>query len=380
MDDLYPFRALLVAAVALLQMACHPLYLAQAAAGQLAILQARRPVAGVQADPATPATLRARLALADDALRFARDELALPDNGSYRQYVELDRAYPVWNVFAAPEFSLVLRRWCFPVAGCTAYRGYFDEGKARAFAAGLAAGGGDVFVSAVPAYSTLGFFRDPLLSSITALPDSAMAALLFHELAHQRFYVAGDTAFNESFATLVEQEGMLRWLAARGDSVGRCRYLSGLERERQVRSLLREAHGHLRTIYTRPDTDVAMRAAKAAVIDNLRQRYATLRAGWREPPYFDGWFAGPINNARLGALAAYDHYVGALRVILEAEGADLPAFYRRMVRLGRLSVADRAEVLGLIRTPSLLVAGPACGAALSGPAGAGRASRAAPAG
>ncbi|MCC7330670.1 MAG: aminopeptidase [Gammaproteobacteria bacterium] len=373
-------RRVFIVAAALLQAACHPAYMVQAAAGQLAILRARRPVAEVQADAAAPAALRARLALAGQALAFAHAGLALPDNGSYRQYADLGRQYPVWNVFAAPEFSLDLRTWCFPVAGCAAYRGYFDAARARVFAAGLAAAGEDVFVGPAAAYSTLGYLRDPLLSSVVALPPDAMVGLLFHELAHQQLYVAGDTAFNESFATLVEQEGLVRWLTARGDQAGLCRFLGGLERERAVRALFEVARSRLRTIYAGPGTDEARRSAKAAVIGELRAGYAVLRAGWAGPPYFDGWFAGPINNARLGALAAYDRHVGTLRVILESEGGDWPAFYRRAARLGRLGAADRAEVLGLVGRTSLRAPGPACRAVLSEPAAAGPGSRAGPRG
>lgn len=370
----WPGRVLIAGAAAL-QAACHPLYLVQAAAGQVAILEARRPVADVTADAATPDWLRARLALAGEALAFAHQALALPDNGSYTQYVDLGREFPVWNVFAAPEFDLRLQTWCFPVAGCTAYRGYFDEARARAFAAGLAARGEDVFVGGASAYSTLGFFRDPLLSSVLALPDDSLVELLFHELAHQQFYVAGDTAFNESFATLVAQEGMVRWFSARGDAAGLCRFLVGLDRERQVHHLLDEARAGLRAAYASGADDESRRAAKAAVIGQLRQRHATLRAGWGAPPYFDGWFAGTLNNARLGAMAAYDRYVGTLRVILESEAGDLPTFYRRVARLGELPAGDRAEVLQEIRRPSLRGPDPACATGLSGPAAAGPASR-----
>lgn len=370
MDRLaWPAR-LFITGIATLQAACHPLYLAQATAGQIAILNARQPVARLEADPATPAWLRARLALAGEALAFAHEALALPDNGSYRQYVDLGREFPVWNVFAAPEFALELQTWCFPVAGCTAYRGYFDEARARAFAAGLAARGEDVFVAGASAYSTLGFFRDPLLSSVVALPDASLAGLLFHELAHQQFYVSGDTVFNESFATLVEQEGMVRWLTARGDAAALCRYLDGLAREREVHALLDEVRQRLRAVYAAAAGEEQQRAAKAAAIAQLRQRYATLRAGWQGPPYFDGWFAGTINNARLGAVAAYDRHVGTLRVILESEGGDLPAFYRRVARLGRLPAADRAEVLREIRQPSLRGPGTGCAPGRGGPAAA----------
>lgn len=337
---------LLVALAALLLPACQAPYLFGLAGGQLAIFKARQPVDALRDDAATSPALRDRLALVEELLAFAHDELGLPDNGSYRQYVELGRDYPVWNVFSAPEFALELRSWCFPVAGCTTYRGYFSEAKARAFAQRLAEEGADVFVGPAVAYSTLGFFRDPVLSSMTALPDTTMAGLIFHELAHQRFYLAGDTSLSESFAVVVEQEGTLRWLRSRGDHDGLCRHVAMLERRGELYRLFDALREELATIYAEGGADEARREAKAAAFARLRQGHAQLRADWVEPPWFDGWFEGELNNARLGAHATYDEHVGALQEMLADEGGELTAFYRRMDRLGRLAAADRAALLG----------------------------------
>jgi predicted aminopeptidase len=339
---------------------CSPGYFVQATAGQLEIMRARRPIGRVLADPATAPDVRARLQLAGEVLRFAHRELALPDNGSYRDYAELGRPYAVWNVFAAPEFSLALRRWCFPIAGCVAYRGYFARDGAQALAARLARRGYDVHVAGAVAYSTLGFFRDPLLDSALRLPDRVLAALIIHELAHQQLYVPGDTVFNESFATLVEQEGLARWLAARGDEAGLCSLAQGIAREQEVHALLDETRTRLAAIYDSPAPDEVRRAMKAAEIEGLHRRYRELRARWTGPPVFDAWFDGRMNNATLGAIAAYDRWVGTLRVILEAEGGDLTAFYRRAARLGRLDAAGRAEVLAGITARSTLAAPAGC--------------------
>ncbi len=343
-------RSLIAVLVLALAQACSPSYLIQATSGQMAIAHARRPIGEVLADPATPEILRTKLRGAQEALRFGHVALALPDNGSFSEYAELHRPYAVWNVFAAPEFSLSLRTWCFPVAGCVAYRGYFEERDAREFAASLAARGDDVFVGGAIAYSTLGFFRDPLLSSVVPLPDAALAGLIFHELAHQELYVPGDTIFNESFATLVEQEGTIRWLESRNDRDGLCAYMLELERERAARSLIAETRTRLAALYATGTGD-DMRTAKAAEFSGLRERYRHLRATWRGPPHFDGWFDTPVNNASLGALATYDLLVGTLRVMLEGEGGNLPAFYRRAARLARLGPDDRAAVLREITTP-----------------------------
>ncbi|MCC7259145.1 MAG: aminopeptidase [Gammaproteobacteria bacterium] len=344
----------------LLLAGCNPAYLVQAAAGQWQLVSERRPVAAVLADPATDAETRRRLSEMTAALEFAHATLGLPDNGSYRDYADIGRPYVVWNVFAAPRFDLALRRWCFPVAGCVVYRGYFNEGRAHAFAANLAEAGDDVHVAGAAAYSTLGYLRDPLPSSVLRLSDMSVAAMIFHELAHQRLYVPGDTVFNEGFATLVEQEGMVRWLAERGEQAALCRFETGLERARRVHSLIDGTRTTLAGIYASEAPPQARAAAKVAEIDRLVGRYRALRAGWTDPPYFDHWFEDGINNASLGALAAYDQLVGTLRVILESEGGDLPAFYRRIDRLARLDADGRAEVLGAITGPSERGPGAAC--------------------
>ncbi len=335
-------------------------YIRQAAAGQLELMRGREPVAQIENDPATPAQLRARLATAREALEFAHRELALPDNGSYRDVVTLDRQYVVWNVFATPEFSLRMRSWCFPVAGCVAYRGWFKEQDARAFAAELAATGDDVSVAGAAAYSTLGIFRDPLLSTVLSLSDRAVAGLIFHELAHQRVYARGDTSFNEGLATLVEQEGMLAWLETRGDVDGLCRYAQSLQREREVQALIASTRKTLTRIYRSEADEAGRRASKAAAFAALRADYRSLRAGWSGPPYFDAWFNSTLNNAVLGAAGAYNRRVDALRVIFESEQRDWHAFFRRMDRLRQLGVADRARVLEQITRPVPPAAPAAC--------------------
>lgn len=362
MDARHPPAIAALAVLLTLVSGCSPAYFVQATSGQMQVLRARRPFDAVRADPATGAELRRKLDLAEAALAFAHAELGLPDNGSYREFAGIDRPYATWNVFAAPEFSLELRTWCFPVAGCVAYRGYFAEESAREFAAALAGDGEDVYVGGAVGYSTLGFFRDPLLSSETRLDDAALVGVIFHELAHQQLYAAGDTVFSESFATLVEQEGMIRWLGSRGDQAGLCDYLHGLERRRDVHALFDAARDRLRAIYTGNAPEAERRDAKAAEIAQLRDKYRRLRAQWTGPPYLDGWFDGDINNARLGALAAYDRYVGALRVILDGEGGDLRSLYRRAARLARLRPQERAEVLREITSPTLREPGAACAA------------------
>jgi len=189
-------------------------YVLQAAAGQAEVLSRSEPIEKLLADPATPAPLRARLDLVAEARRFAIEELGLADGRSFRKYADLGRPYAVWNVVAAPEFSVTPRRWCYPVAGCVAYRGYFDEARAEATARRLDASGDDVTIGGVATYSTLGYLPDPVFNTMLGWRETRLVGTVFHELAHERLYVPGDSEFNEAFASVVEQEGVRRWLLA----------------------------------------------------------------------------------------------------------------------------------------------------------------------
>ncbi len=319
-------------AVALLA-GCAGYYL-QAVAGQAAVMRARKPLEQVLADPGTAPDLRRQLLLVDGALLFARLDLALPATNSYRHYADLGRPFVVWNVFAAPEFSLEPREWCYPVAGCTAYRGWFDETRARASARDLGAAGDDVFVGGVAAYSTLGWFADPVLNTMLRDEDAGIAGLLFHELAHQRFYLPGDTPFNEGFATLVEEEGTRRWLESRRDAPGLCNFRLQRARRATVLGIIAELREVLAGIYASGAPDSERRQQRSAAFAAASRGYARLRATWPGPPWFDAWFAPGLNNARLAALASYEELVPAFRVLLAREGGDLPRFYQGVEALG----------------------------------------------
>jgi predicted aminopeptidase len=195
-------RLALVAAL-LAQPAC---YYAHLAMGQLEMNRSKVPIAQLIAREDTGETLRRQLDHASRAREFAVTGLGLPDNGSYRSFADLGRPYATWNIFAAPEFSVKPQRWCFPVAGCVSYRGYFNERRANRVDLRLASRGNDVYVGPSLAYSTLGHLQDPVLNTMLRDGDTELAALIFHELAHQAAYVPGDSDFNEAFATVVEYE------------------------------------------------------------------------------------------------------------------------------------------------------------------------------
>lgn len=319
-------------------------YYLQGIAGHLELVTRARPLAEVAAGT-DDAALRERLERVRAIRTFASRELGLPDNGSFTRYVDLGRAYVVWNVFAAPEFSLVPRQWCFPVAGCVAYRGYFAESDARAEAARLAAEGLDVHVGGVPAYSTLGWFDDPVLSTFVRWREVELVRLVFHELAHQVAYARDDTAFNESFAVAVEEAGLARWLEAerrRPDAATLAedaRRAAALRAE--FRALLAGTRDEVAAIYRGSAPDAQKRRDKAAAFAALASGYAAMKARWGGVLPYDRWFANGANNAGLAAAGLYADRVGQFAALLAAEGGDLPRFYRRVRALAELPRGER---------------------------------------
>ena len=326
-------------------------YYAQSIGGHLDILRAARPIDDWLADPATPAALRARLEKVEAMRRFASTALGLPDNRSYTTYADLKRPFAVWSVFATPELSLQLRQWCFPVVGCVSYRGYYAKDDADRFAAALKAAGDDVYVGGVPAYSTLGYTTDPVLSTFVGASEGEVARLIFHELAHQVVYVAGDTTFNESFAVAVEEEGVRRWFDAEGgrDGAAAIAYRQSVERKRVFVDLLTRHRRALDDAYRHEPTDAGKRAAKVREFDALRADYARCKVDPSSPLFgfagYDRYFAQPLNNANLAAVATYTQRVGAFAKLLDREHGDLTRFYGAVAALAALPVAERAARL-----------------------------------
>jgi predicted aminopeptidase len=320
-------------------------YLMQAAAGQMAVMAKRRPIPRVIADPATAAPVRSRLAVVDSVRRFATAELHLPDNGSYRQYADIQRPYVVWNVVAAPEFSVQPRRWCFPVAGCVAYRGYFKQARAERFAASLRTQGFDVMVGGVAAYSTLGHFDDPILNTMLGWSDAQLAAIVFHELTHQLIYIKGDSDFNEALATAVEHEGVIRWLRAAGREAELAEWREFQERTSRVNRLLQETLSDLRQLYLLRLAPQDMRRRKGERFEKLVNDYRELSAGWGASAPYRGFFMQPLNNAHLAAVATYYRCVPGFQRLLQESGGDLPRFYERVRALVPLPAGEREQRL-----------------------------------
>lgn len=318
-------------------------YYGQLASGQLQLLRAREPVSKVIADPGRDQLLRAHLIQSQKARTFASQQLQLPDNQSYRLYADIGRPFVVWNVFATPEFSLTPQNHCFPIAGCVAYRGYYSQSAARGEAALQRLQGMDVSIGGVEAYSTLGWFNDPIISSMMAWGDERLATLIFHELAHQRFYVKDDTEFNESFATFVEQEGTRQWRAFRGlapDSGAQ------VQQRDQFIQLVLDTRTRLERLYTLPLPADQMRQRKADEFERLRGEYRQLRdSQWAGDKRYDAWINAPMNNARLLPFGLYDQWVPAFAALFRQVGGDWMKFYAAVEKLGALPVAERKAAL-----------------------------------
>jgi predicted aminopeptidase len=336
----------------------------QGIAGQAELLARARPIDDVLAS-SPDQRLAERLERAREIRAFATHELGLPDNGSYKRYTDLGRPFVVWNVFAAPPLSLTPRQWCFPVAGCVSYRGYFNEADARAEAARLKAAGDDVHIGGVPAYSTLGWFDDPLLSSFVRYPDTALARLVFHELAHQLIYVNDDSVFNESFATAVEEAGVARWIASQAQSPAHPRLMAEQLRSDRLRAefrrLTRAARQMLAETYAAKTPDAEKQARKEAIFAGMLKAYEEAKAGEAGLAGFDHWFAGydghGPNNASIVSIALYDDKVPAFRALLAQCGGDLPVFYARVRELAAMPKGERDRDLARLIDPGSTRAG-----------------------
>ncbi|WP_445365293.1 aminopeptidase [Microbulbifer sp. ANSA001] len=315
-------------------------YYAQAAAGQLRILSARQPIEKVVQQPGTSEKLRRQLMLVQEIRAYAAQQLNLPVGQAYSSYVQLEDQYPIWNVLAAPEFSLTPKRWCYPVAGCASYRGYFRKSAAIAKVNSLRAQGYDTYLGPVPAYSTLGWFDDPVLSSFVNWSPERLAGLLFHELAHRRVYISGDTQFNESFATAVSELALPGWLASQG--------LTGSATQARaetmaVRQLMNMARKQLEPIYDSQEPDSFKLEKKNLVLVRLRQCYRQISASWPNPARYQA-YVEKTNNATLALAAEYESQVPAFKQ-LYVESGSWENFYNAAQWLGELDKYDREERL-----------------------------------
>ncbi len=324
-------------------------YYMQAVRGQAEMWHATRPIEDVMADPAAPKALKDRLTYAMRVREFASTRLGLPDNSTYRGYADLKRPYVVWNLFAADAFSVRPKHWCFPIAGCVAYKGYFSRAEAEAAAAELKRNGDDVFVGGVPAYSTLGYFNDPVLNTFIHYPQAEFARLIFHELAHQVAYARDDTAFNESFAVTVEREGVRRWMEAHGTPAELEAFYRAQERRTSFYTIASKYRRKLEQVYASGLPAQQMAQRKDAVFAELAAEYEGMKASWGGFKGYDPWLGPKANNASLASVAVYTHLVPAFQALLERVGGDLPRFYEEARRLAAMPRAERQAELDVLR-------------------------------
>lgn len=325
-------------------------YYSQAAQGQMEVLAKAKPIETVMLHPSTDENLRSRLKLVQEIRRFAVDELGLPDNGSYKKYADLQRPYVLWNVVVTPELSLQPQQWCFLVAGCVSYRGYYKKEQAHSFAETMQQQGKDVLVSGVPAYSTLGWFNDPVLSTFIHYSEAELARLIFHELAHQIVYVPGDTQFNESFATAIEEIGVTRWLHRFGNTAQLGNFQQSQKRRLTFIALLSEYRAKLEENYASADSASSKRLKKAEIFLSLKEAYAVLKhEQWNDDASYDAWFNRPLTNAHLALISTYFDLVPAFHSLWEQQ-KNFSLFYQSVRQLAKLEKHKRRSQLAKLTT------------------------------
>lgn len=335
-------RGLLLAAAVLVSGGCSTVsYYAQAVGGQLGVMVASRPLDDVLADPRTAEPVRQRLRLLPELRRFATDELHLSASDSYRTYADLGREAMVWSVVATPADSLEPRQWCYPIVGCASYRGYFSHAAATAYAAELAEQGWDVAVEPVPAYSTLGWFSDPMPSTVVNWPVAHIAGLMFHELAHETLYLPGDSAFNEAYASVVEREGVRRWLRQHGTPQSRLAKRQADQRRREFLGLIDAARNSLQRLYASDRDASQMQARKAEILGRLRAAYVAQKDAWGGYRGYDRWFERPLNNARIASVSTYNALSPVFESLLRQVDADMRRFHAECRALAVLPDVQR---------------------------------------
>ncbi|SFE37299.1 aminopeptidase [Nitrosomonas sp. Nm166] len=320
-------------------------YYAQAIGGHIDVLHRAQPIQAVIANPDTDHKLKHSLTKVVQLREFASRELKLPDNLSYTSYADLGRPYVVWNVFASPELSLKLKKWCFIQAGCVNYRGFFSQAKAEQYAEELRKEGYDVYVGGIRAYSTLGWFSDPVLNTFIGYSEMSLARLIFHELAHQVVYVPDDSVFNESFASAVEHEGVRRWFESNGTVIEQSALNAKQKGEAIFAELVLKHRRRLQELFQLNISDIEKRTQKARIFAELREEFLRLKAEKAELSNYDQWFAQPLNNALLATVSIYNQLLPAFQAILQQNDQDMGRFFDAVMKISRLPKNERDFVL-----------------------------------
>jgi len=320
-------------------------YYGHAVSGQLEVIDKRRPIPEVIADPDTASHVRQRLEYIEQAHEFAIRELQLPDSDSFRSYSDVGRPYVLWNVFATPELSLDTKQWCYPFLGCLGYRSYFNNDYAKEVAGQLAEQGWDVHIANSPAYSTRGFFADPVYNPMLRYPELDIAAILFHELAHEKIYMKNDSQANESFAVAVQFEGIRRWLEAKQQPERFATYSQTEKRDEEFVALLTRHREALERLYDSDKTDTEKRRGKKTILRALGEEYIQLKQTWQGYAGYDHWFNKPLNNAMLAPVGTYHGDVNAFTQLLRENNNNIELFYRAANRLADMEPENRRKQL-----------------------------------
>ncbi len=296
-------------------------------------------------DSATAQQLRNAQAI----IVFADQELGLPAGDSYQSYVPMEGVAVTWNVVATPAYALKPKRWCFPVAGCVPYRGYFDQDDADRFAGKLRDKQLDVSVSRATAYSTLGWFDDPILGTMLSGPVADLAEVLIHELAHQSVYVRGATEFNESYATFVAQQGVRAWMNKRGDMPGLAQWEAREAASGDFIRLLSATRTALAQLYAGGGDEEYLASQKKRLFNDLEDHYQQMVIDtWAGRDWYGGWFNPPPNNADLALIGSYTGGLCAFESLwLEANG-NFAAFHRLVAAKAEM---DKASLAAWLETP-----------------------------
>ena len=339
--DYPPMRFIFVILMLLISGCADLGYYWHTAKGHMAIMDRRVAIDDLLDDPQTDAKLKERLKLVKEIRAFAFSQLALPESGSYTDYAQLDHPYALQNLFAAPEFSTKLLSWCYPIAGCTSYRGFYEQQRLDAFVANLKADNNEVHISRVPAYSTLGWFDDPVLSSFINWSDHRLAGLLFHELTHQRIYIDGDSKFNESLASAVQQVGIRLWLESHGQLDKLDRFDRGLAYRQDVVGLIESARKRLSDIYDEDKSNEWKRVEKQKVFRQMRDQYEEIAYKHNYRDGYARWIASELNNAKLGSVSTYNALIPAFVSMIEAFDRDFERFFQYAEKIGNMEKDKR---------------------------------------
>jgi predicted aminopeptidase len=342
------FLLALALGVGALAWACSPVYVIKAGIAEAKFLRARRPIPEVVADPATDADTRAKLAWVLEARRFAVERMGIDAGEAYTMYTRLERDTLALVLSAAERDRLVPKTWWFPVVGRVPYKGFFDEGDARSAQARLEAEGFDTYLRPTAAFSTLGWFNDPILSTVLRADDVDVVETVLHELSHNYLFVPGQVGFNESFATFSGRVGAIAFFCTRqgsGPDSVKCARAQARWRDEQRFSVFLDALvDELRALYgSEASRDEKLRR-REEIFARALERFDAEVAPTFEDYGYGGFRRTPLNNATLLGRIFYYHRLPDFQALLDRHRGALAAALAEL-KAGVGTVQDPFELL-----------------------------------